>query len=488
MLFNELPKTADIVIVGGGVVGCAIARELSRYALNVVLLEKEQDIAWGTTKANLGMIHAFVTPVNSLKGKLCLKGNSMFDHLAKDLNIKFSRPGLILVALTSRENLMRFVIYLWAKKHKIPVKWVSRRWLLKEEPHINPKVKGGLLFPTAGIVSPYEFTFALAENAIENGVKFFLKTKVTGIKKDENGLIVITNKGEIRTRYAINAAGVHADEIAKMVGIDDFDIHPRSGTMLIFDKKLKGYYKHIYTIIPAKVDPRTKGGGAAFTVDGNLIWGPNLREVEDKEDKSVTSEDIDLVFGKFSKIFPSISKRDIIRFFAGIRAAADGDDFIIGKTQVKGFINVAGIQSPGLTASPAIAKMIVSILKDDGLELKEKTFSPVRKPIVRFSEATLEEKQKLIDANPKYGHIICRCELVTEAEIIEAIRRGATTIDGIKFRTRAGMGRCQGGFCTTRIIEILSRELNKVPLDIEKNIVGSKMLCCETKALRREKQ
>ncbi len=485
MFLKDLPDTADIVIIGGGVIGCSIARELSRYKLNIVLLEKNPDIAWGTTKANLGMVHAFVTPIKSLKGKLCLKGNEMFDELSKQLDVEFNRPGLILVALTHRQNLMRFVVYIWAKKNKIPVKWISRKWLLKEEPNINRHVKGGLLFPTAGIISPYEFTIALAENAIENGVKIYLDTEVKNINKDQGGLEVETNRGKIKTKYVINAAGVYADKIANMVGIDNFKIYPRSGTMLIFDKQLKGHYKHIYSLIPAKVDPRTKGGGAAFTTEGNLIWGPNLREINDKEDRSVTREDIELVFKKFSQIFPSVRKKDIIRFFAGIRAAANGGDFIIGTTKVKGFINVAGIQSPGLTASPAIAKMIVEILKRDGLEMPEKRFIPTRKRITRFAEATIEEKSRLIEMNPKYGHIICRCEYVSEAEIIEAIKRGATTIDGIKFRTRAGMGRCQGGFCTTRIIEILSRELKMDPLNIRKNSKESYVLCCETKSLRR---
>lgn len=485
MFTRNLPENADIVIIGGGVVGCAIARELSKYKLDIVLIEKEADVGWGASKANLGMVHAFVLPVNSLKGKLCIEGNKMFDKISKELDVPFKRIGMILVALNKKESLYRVAIYLWAKFHRIPVKWITKRKLRKIEPNLTKEAQGGILFPTAGITSPYELTIAFAENATMNGVKIVLETKVIDILVENNEVKgVVTDKGTIKTKIVINAAGVYSDEIAKMAGAGDFEIHPYAGTMIVFDKRLQGHYNHIIREIPLKLDPRTKGGGAAITVDGNPIWGPNLRDNWDKENTKVTKEDIETVFNNFAKLFPAIKKRDIITFFAGLRAAATGGDFIIRPTSIRGFINVAGIQSPGLTASPAIAKMVEKIVEETNivkLEPKE-NFNPFRKSILKFSQLSNEEKDALIKQDRRYGHIICRCELITEAEIIEAIKRGATTLDGIKFRVRAGMGRCQGGFCTPRIIDILSKELKVTPLLLTKKGDTSYILCCETKS------
>ena len=495
MFLTTLPKDADVVIVGGGITGCSIARELSKYDLKIVLVEKNPDLSWGTTKANLGMIHAFVLPTNSLKGKLCLKGNAIYEKFTKELGVKFKRPGLILVALTFKESFYRLLVYIWAKFHKIPVKWVSKRKLRKIDPNITSKAEGGILFPTAGVVSPYELTLALAENAVANGVRIAVNTVVTGIDVENNQVKrVITNRGTIRTKFVINAAGLYADEIAKMAGVNDFVIRPHAGTILVFDKKLQGYYNHIITRVPLKVDPRTKGGGAAITIDGNPIWGPNFRENDNKENFSTQKEDIESVFRKFSLLLPKISKRDMIAFFTGLRAVAElknkeeaESDFIIGATQVKGFINVAGIQSPGLTAAPAIAELVVEILRNENLELKlKRTYNPIRKPKTKFSDLSLNEMDETIKKDQRYGNIVCRCEKVTEAEIVEAIKNGATTIDGIKFRTRAGMGRCQGGFCLPRILKILSQELNMPPEKITKRGGKSYIVCCETKALRRQ--
>lgn len=497
MFLTTLPKNADVVIVGGGIIGCSIARELSKYDLKVVLVEKNPDLSWGTTKANLGMVHAFVLPVNSLKGQLCLKGNSMYDKLTRELNVKFRRPGLLLVALNLKESIYRVAVYIWAKMHKIPVQWIGKKRLKEMEPNITAKAKGGILFPTAGVVSPYELTLALAENAVVNGVKIAVDTKVVDIVvENEQVKEVVTTRGVIKTNFVINAAGLYADEIAKMVGADTFVIRPHAGTILIFDKKFQGHYHHIITRIPLKVDPRTKGGGAAITVDGNPIWGPNFRENNDKENFSTEKEDIELVFSKFSKLLPKISKRDIISFFTGLRAVAEPkninkeikkeSDFIIGPTGVKGFINVAGIQSPGLTAAPAIAELVTEILKKEGIKLIPKeTFNPIREPNPKFSEVPLHQMDEIIKKDSKYGNIVCRCEKVTEAEIVEAIRKGATTLDGIKFRTRAGMGRCQGSFCLPRILKILARELRISPEEITKKGGNSYIVCCETKDLRR---
>ena len=489
MFEYELPETADVVIIGGGIVGCAIARELSKYKVNTVVLEKHPDVGWGTTKANLGMVHAFVTPVKSLKGQLCLEGNKMYEQLAKELDFPFKRVGLLLVALDWADYLFMVVVYLWAKMHHLEVKWIGKKKLMELEPNINKKAKGALLFPTAGVTSPVEATIAMAENAIENGVKIVVDTEVTDIiEQDGKVTKVVTNKGEIRTKFVINAAGVFADKIARMVGVDDFRIIPRPGAMIVFDKKLEGFYNHCIVRIPRKRDPRTKGGGAAVSVDGNPIWGPNIREADDPEDTSVTSADLEIVLNKYMPLFENFpARKNIISYFAGVRAASDTDDFIIGPTKVKGFINVAGIQSPGLTAAPAIAKMVVDILKNEGLALVPKeNFNPYRRGITRASKLSYEEWDRLIKTNPQYGHIVCRCEQVTEAEIQEAIRRGATTLDGIKFRTRVGMGRCQGGFCTHFVLKIL-HQLKEIPMtQITKKGDASHLLCCGTKELRQE--
>lgn len=486
MFEDQLPSSADIIIIGGGVVGCAIARELSKYQVNTVVLEKQADVGWGATKGNLGMIHAFVTPVKSLKGQLCLEGNKMFDALSKELDFPFKRVGLLLVALTWAEYLFMPIVYIWAKKHHLDVKWISSKKLKEIEPKISKKAKGALLFPTAGVVSPVETTIAFAENAIQNGVKIVLNAEVKDIIVKNNEVeSVVTSKGEIKAKYVINAAGVFSDKIAEMAGVKNFKIIPRLGAMIIFDKNLECFYNHCITRIPLKRDPRTKGGAAAVSVDGNPIWGPNVREVSDPEETSVTKEDIKTILNRFTSLFESFPTKEIIAFFSGVRAASDTDDFIIGHTSVKGFINVAGIQSPGLTAAPAIAKMIVEILKKEGLNLEPKTnFNPNRKRIIHVNELAFNEWDELIAKNPKYGHIICRCECVSEAEILEAIDRGARTLDGIKFRTRAGMGRCQGGFCTHFVLKIMNMNLNLPMTEITKKGDKSWLLYCETKALR----
>ncbi|HHC18861.1 MAG TPA: FAD-dependent oxidoreductase, partial [Euryarchaeota archaeon] len=346
------------------------------------------------------------------------------------------------------------------------IKIVRGRKIWELEPYATKDAVAAVYIPSTGIVDPYEVTVALIENAKMNGVDVHLRTEVVGfIKEDDMVKGVVTNKGTFLCRYVVNAAGVYADEIAELAGAREYTIHPRKGVEILFDKEVGEYVRHCLAEIRLPTPKRTKGGGINPTVHGNIIWGPTATEIPDKEDTSVKKEEIELILTRYSTIIPDFPKNKIIRYFAGVRAPTFTEDFIIRPAKwVKNFLHVAGIQSPGLASAPAIAEYAVECLKNMGLKLVEKhDFNPHRNPIPRVSEMTLEELEKKIKEDPKWGNIVCTCEMVSEAEIIEAIKRGATTVDAIKRRTRAGMGTCQGGYCTLRVAEILSRELG-IPL------------------------
>jgi glycerol-3-phosphate dehydrogenase len=317
-------------------------------------------------------------------------------------------------------------------------------------------------------------------------VRLLLQTEVIDVLVENNEIKgIITNRGKIFTRFLINAAGLYADEIAEMAGAQEFTIHPRKGETLVLDKKCASSCFHNLAPATLKEDPYTKGGGIALTVDGNLLWGPSAEEIPSKDDLTITKEGIEKVWKKFSSLLPDIQKGMIIRAYAGLRAATYTEDFHISPSRkVKGLINVGGIQSPGITAAPAIAELVLDILRREGLQLEEKPdFDPVRKSVPSFRDLSNQEREKLIADDPRYGHVVCRCEHVTEGEVIEAIKRGATTLDGIKFRTRAGMGRCQGGFCTPHLIKILARELRIRVSEITRRGGESRLLPYEAKSL-----
>jgi len=479
----------DVVIVGAGIVGAAIARELSRFDLEVVVVEKDVDVAWGQSKANPGWVHAFagadVDP-KLLKAKLCVRGNAMYDKLAKELDFPFKRAGLL--AIVTEEELLPLLDFVkdLAKQHGIPVEIIrDREEIFRREPRITEKALAALFFPTYGSTSPYLATIALMENAVMNGVKLLVGTEVTDVMVEDGKIKgVVTDRGKVFTKFLVNAAGLYADEIAEMAGAREFTIHPRKGEMLIFDSKHSSLYSHNLAPATLKTDPYTKGGGIAISVDGNSIWGPNAEEVPYKEDTGTTREAMEIVWEKFSHFVPNIPKEATITAFAGLRAATYTEDYHIAPSRkVKGLIHAAGIQSPGTAAAPAIAEMVLEILRKEGLHLEEKPdFNPIRKAPPSFRSLIKKEREELIAENPKYGHVVCRCEHVTEGEVIEAIRRGATTLDGIKFRTRAGMGRCQGGFCTPHVIKILAREL-QIPIEcVTKRGSGSELLPYRIKA------
>ncbi|UCC21367.1 MAG: NAD(P)/FAD-dependent oxidoreductase [Promethearchaeota archaeon] len=473
----------DVIIIGGGVTGCCIARTLSKYDLEICLLEKEAEVASGTTKANSGVIHAgYASSREYIKRYLCIKGNKLYNQAAQELNFPFKRIGSFVVALEDNQ-----IKQLEEERKKgvedgIPDLEVilDKKQIKKLEPNLTGEVVGVLHAPTAGLASPYELTFALAENAAMNGVKFFRNHEVVKIKHQDYVFTVRTYQGEFQGRNLINAAGLYAAKISKMLGLDYFSIMPRKGEYILFDRNAIQLNKILFPI-PTKV---SKGILVCPTLHGNTFVGPNAQNMTDREDISTTTAGLKEILDGGMKLVPNLPVRSSIRNFAGLRAVPDTYDFIIDNTDVYGFINVAGILSPGLTATFAIAEKVVEFLELLGLELKVKAnYNPIRPKPERFEDFTKEQLDKKIQEDPAWGRIICRCETIPEKEIINSIHApvGANTVDGIKFRCRPGMGRCQGGFCRPRVIEILSRELNKKYEDITKRGEDTNFLIGKTK-------
>jgi glycerol-3-phosphate dehydrogenase len=456
-------RIRDVVIVGGGVIGCAIARELARFRLDTVLLEKNAEVGFGTSKTNSGIIHpGHDTGVDTLKGRLVVRGNALFDGLCGELHFGFRRIGELNVAQTEEDLAGLERLKRLGDQKGVPglELWDQAR-LRREEPNLSRALPGALYAPSGGVINPYEFAFALIENAQANGVELRVESPVQGIDQEEGLLVVRTPSERIASRFVLNCAGVHADHLAAMLGCADFSIRPRKGEEYMLDKRLKGLVRRLIFPLPSKT---TKGILIIPTFDGTIMVGPTAEDVEDREDVATTTRGAEQVFRAVRALCPAIDSRDAITAFAGLRAVSSSNDFIIGPTRVRGFINVAGIQSPGLTSAPAIAEYVRELLASEGLELNHKPdFDPCVTGPPRFSSLGLEEQARLIAQAPSFGKIVCRCDFVTEAEIHDAIDHGARTLDGIKFRSRAGMGRCQGGFCTSRCMEILAKRLG-VPL------------------------
>lgn len=449
----------DVIIIGGGIAGCAVARELSRYRLKLALIEKEIEAGFGTSKANSGIIHGgHHASTSTLKGRLEWEGNQMWDDLCADLGFGFDRVGELTVALAEEQVPVLHELLDNAAARNVPgLQLWDRERIRREEPNLTGDIVTAVFAPTTGVVNPYEACFTLADSAQINGAEMHMNCAVTGLAMRDGLWTVDTTRGQFQTRFVINAAGLFADRIAEMAGVRTFTIHPRKGEEYMLDKRVQGLVKHVIFPCPT---PVSKGILVIPTFDGTIMVGPTAQHVDDKQELTTTAAGADEVFAAVQRLVPGISARDCIAEFAGLRAAADGEDFIIGPTAKRGFINVAGIQSPGLTAAPAIARMVAGILADEGLELTPKDGFIAKLPEpVRFAKLTTDEQKALTEVNPRYARIACRCELVTEGEVVDAIRQGANSLDGIKFRTRAGMGRCQGGFCTARCIELLAREL-----------------------------
>lgn len=478
---------ADVVVIGAGVAGASVTRELSRYNVEVVLIDRECDACLGASKANSAIVHAgYDDPPASLKSRLCVRGNALYPQLMKDLGASFERNGSLVVAFSKEDFETLGRLRSQGITNGVPgLRILSGEEVREREPNLSDGVKGALWAPTAGIISPYELVMALCENAIHNGVVPMFSARVEGISvKGGRVKEVHTDVGSVKTHFVINAAGLYADDIARMVGLKDFHIYPRKGEYFIFDKKVGSLVSA--TVFPTPT-PISKGILVTHTVEGNTMIGPNAETLDvkykyAKEKNATTRDGLEEVFGGAIKLVPDLSRAMAIKNFAGLRPEPSTGDFIIrAYDRVHGFINVAGIKSPGLTAAPAIAELAVELLRYEGLELKTNDFDPYRQAPVRFADLMREEQEELIARDPRYGHVVCRCEHVTEGEIVDAIRAGARTLDGIKYRTRCGMGRCQGAFDTPRRAAILARELG-IPLEqVTKRGKGSEVVMGELK-------
>lgn len=473
----------DIVIIGAGVIGCAVARELSKYNANVLVLDKNEDVCAGTSKANSAIIHSGYDAKNgTLKAQFNVRGNAMMDDLCRDLDVPFKRIGSLTICTDESQIADLEKLKERGEQNGVPgLKILNREELLEIEPHIADGVVAALYAPTAGIICPFKLTIALAENACENGVRFHLMTEVTKIEKADEGWKVTTNHGEYLTKTIVNAAGVYADEMNNMVSKNKLTIIPRRGDYILLDRTAQGYVRHTVFQLPTELG---KGVLVTPTVHGNTIIGPTAVDIDDKESTATTAAAIAEVTEKSAISIKDLPTRQVITSFAGLRAREVGKDFILGEAEdAEGFFNCAGIQSPGLSSAPAIGAYIADLIKEK-LTLSEKEdFIATRKDILDPSKLSVEERNELIKKEPAYGTIICRCESVTEGEIIDAIRRplGARSLDGVKRRVRAGMGRCQGGFCSPKVMDILVREWGLSMQDITKSGGDSQIVIGRTK-------
>ena len=454
-----MEKRYDVVIIGAGIVGTTIARQLSRYRLNILIVEKGIDVAMGATKANSAIVHGgYAEPHTTLKGRLCYAGRQAFARLNEELNFGFKESGSLVVTADDDPAPLYRLLEQGRANRLTDLRIVSQDELREMEPQLTPDLKWGLLCEGAGVCSPYEMAIAMAENAIMNGAELKLESEVKAIRGSKGNFVVETPSGSFQTRYVINAAGVQADVVSQMVGLDDFSILPRSGQYLLFARGSGKAVNHVIFGLPTE---KGKGILLTSTIYENLLIGPDASEQEDREDTSTDVQRMAAIYDTCKDLYPGLDAKQFLRSFTGIRARSSTDDFLIEETKVPGFIQVAGIQSPGLTASPAIAEMVEGLLVSSGLVLEPNPgFDPYRKPIIQHKELRpLREIKPLLDIPSAPEKVICRCEQVTEGEIIDACGRGipVKTIDGVKRRTRASMGWCQGTFCRPRIVEVMQR-------------------------------
>lgn len=460
----------DVIIIGAGVTGCAVARYLSRYQGSALVLERAEDVCCGTSKANSAIIHAgFDAAHGSLMAKMNVQGNRMVPGLAKELDFPFRRNGSLVVCMSEEDMHRLLALYENGVKNGVEgLEIVDAQRLHELEPNVSKNAVAALWAPTGGIVCPFNMTIALAENANANGVDFRFNTKVTGFTRGEEGWTVHTEQGDFRTRYVVNAAGVYADVLHNMVSPRKLHITPRRGDYCLLDRQVGGFVSHTVFQLPGKLG---KGVLVSPTVHGNIIVGPTAIDIEDRDGTNTTAAGLEELISKAGISVDNLPIRQTITSFAGLRAHEDHHEFVIGEAEdAPGFVDCAGIESPGLTSAPAIGLTVAELLREK-LGLREKEdFIATRKGLLDPKSLTKEAYQALIRENPAYGQIICRCEQVTEGEIIDAIRRplGARSLDGVKRRTRAGMGRCQAGFCSPRVMEILARELGVSQAEITK--------------------
>lgn len=472
----------DVAIIGGGVVGGMIMRELSAYDLNICMLEKENDVATGASRANSAIVHAgFDAEPGTLKAKLNVEGSKMMERVATELGVKYKRNGSLVVGFDETDRQTIDELYKRGAENGVEkLEIIDAEKLRSLEPNISEDAICALYAPTGAIVCPYELTISAVGNAMDNGAELITNFEVKSIKRKSDVYEISDGSRMIESRIVINCAGINSDSIAEMVGDDSIQIHPRRGEYILLDKKAGNCVSHTIFKTPSEMG---KGILITPTVDGNLLLGPTSEDISDKTNTSTTAEGLSLVKKQAADRVNGIVFNQTITSFCGLRAVGNTGDFIINSPQ-KGFVNVAGIESPGLTASPAIAKYVTELLAEDGVGMKRKdNFNPIRKPSHWFREATIEERNRVIAKDGAYGRIICRCEEVTEGEIREAIRTNppARDLDGIKRRTRAQMGRCQGGFCMPYVTEILAEELGIDCCKVTKSGYGSEVNVGRTK-------
>lgn len=468
----------DVIMIGAGVSGAAAARELSRYKVRACVLEKAEDVCCGTSKANSGIVHAgYDAKPGSLMAKLNVQGNQRMGELAKELDFSFSRKGSLVIC--REEDGIPALEALKERGEKNGVeglKILNREEVLSMEPNVTDDVAAALFAPSAGIVCPFGLNIALAENANQNGIEFHFNTEVRNIKRIEKGFLIETSKGDYETRYIVNAAGVYADKFHNMVSSEKLNITPRKGEYYLLDKSAGDHVSRTIFALPGKFG---KGVLVTPTVHGNLLVGPTAADIKDKDGVNTTSEGLAEIAEKAGQNVRDLPLKKVITSFAGLRAHEDRHDFVIGEVKdAPGFIDCAGIESPGLTSAPAVGEMVAEILREAmNLEVNPE-FDGRRKGILDPSKLTIEERNELIRQNPAYGNIICRCEMISEGEILDAVHRplGARSLDGVKRRTRAGMGRCQTGFCSPRTMEILARELEEPIEEVTKSGGESRLI------------
>lgn len=473
---------ADVVIIGAGATGSAIARELSRYQLDVVLVERNEDVGGYASKCNSATLcSGHDAEPGSLESKLTSASNRAYDEICRELDVEMKRIGMIYVAQDEEElERLRGIRKKAILNGEYNVEWLSKERVHEMEPSLNPDIVGGLLVPNEAIVDVMELMLAFVENAMDNGVKLMLGTTVSEIKVDPHThsvCSVVTDKGEIECKFAINAAAIYADKLAQSVGFCDYYNYPRTGQFFVLDKNLPYRPSHIIVPLPT---PVSRGRLLTPTIHGNLLVGPSADNMEDRECTKTDKATMDSIVADCRRMIPAVNPMDSVTQFCGVRPAIypKTDWRIRAVDGCKGYIEAVGINQ-GVSAAPGVAKYVAEILDSEGLRLVEKeNWNPNRKAIKRFASMTEEERDAAIQKNPQYGNIICRCETVTEGEIVEAIHKGpgARSVDAIKRRLRAGMGRCQGGFCSPRVVEILARELGVTEEEICKNEPGSELL------------
>lgn len=487
-------KHVDILVIGGGIIGCAITRELSKWDLSILLVDKEEDLAMHASSRNDGMVHPGIEPKpGSKKALYNVRGNHLYERIARELDVPFRRSGSIILF---NKKWLRTLVPLFQRRARINhvegVRFIHSREIREREPWVTEDIAGGLFIPSTAFISPYKTTIAYAENAVSNGATVSLNTIVLGMEQQDGRITAVrTNRGTVFPRIVINAAGTYADKIAAMADDQFFTIHPRKGHLAFLDKK-KGYLVRSVVAMPdlGTLNSKTKGGGLVRTVDGNILVGPDAVEQPYREDYTTERENIEAILHKHLPVVPALSPADVIAYCAGVRAATYEEDFIIEASErVANLIHAAGIQSPGLASAPAIAedieKIALDILSKSMPVNPNPAWNPIRKGIPDLSRMTEEERNEYIRQRPAYGNIVCRCEEVSEGEIIDAIHSPipVRTVDGIKRRVRSGMGRCQGGFCLPHVMRILHEQTGADLCEITKKGQNSCVLCAETKQI-----